>query len=289
MENKSIKYLLPAQTTDMGGFPVKQPLPTQKVQQLDPFLLLHHARTKYSDRRPAKQQGVGPHPHRGFSPVTFVVEGAVHHRDSWGHDQVAKAGEVQWMHAGAGLVHSERPSQELVEGNRWQEIIQLWINSPAERKMVPPSYHYLSEVIMPKLASTDGKVSSKLIAGDYGGQKGPVPTQSDLLVLWGSGTAGGSETFQIPEAYNSMLYLIRGGATLKGYGLLEAEHLAIFEEAGSTVELSLNADAQFLLLCGKPLNEKVTQSGPFVMNTQTEVLEAMRDYQMGKMGVLVEE
>ena len=142
---------------------------------------------------------------------------------------------------------------------------------------------------MPFLSSTDGKVASKLIAGEFRDKKGPVPTQSDLLVLWGSGIAGGSEAFQIPEDYNSMLYLIKGSGSVKGYGLVEAEHLAIFDEAGDMVELSLNADSQFLLLCGKPLNEKVTQSGPFVMNTQTEVLEAMRDYQMGKMGVLVEE
>jgi len=289
MKNKAVKYLLPSITIDMGGFPVKQPLPTQKVQQLDPFLLLHHARTKYSDRRPAKQQGVGPHPHRGFSPVTFVVEGAVHHRDSWGHDQVAKAGEVQWMHAGAGLVHSERPSQELVEGSRWQEIIQLWINSPAANKMLPPSYHYLSKEIMPLLSSTDGLVKSKLIAGAYKEQQGPVPTQSDLLVLWGQGQTGGMEQFQIPSGYNSMLYLIKGSGSIGGYGLLEAEHLAIFDQAEGEVSLNFTQESQFLLLAGRPLNEKVTQSGPFVMNTQTEVLEAMRDYQMGKMGVLVEE
>lgn len=289
MENKTVKYLLPAQIIDMGGFPVKQPLPTQKVQQLDPFLLLHHARTKYSDRRPAKQQGVGPHPHRGFSPVTFVIEGEVHHRDSWGNDQVAGEGEVQWMHAGAGLVHSERPSQALVEGSRWQEIIQLWVNSPAESKMIPPSYHYLSDEILPKITSDDAKVVSKLIAGTYRDAQGPVPTQSDLLMLWGQGTVGGGERFEIPEGYNSMLYLIKGRISLKGYGLVEAEHLVVFDHANGGVELTLNEDAQFLLLCGRPLNEKVAQSGPFVMNTQTEVLEAMRDYQMGKMGILVEE
>ena len=118
-ELKKVSHLLPAQNMDMGGFPIKQALPTQKVQQFDPFLLLHHARTRYSSRKPARIQGVGPHPHRGFSPVTFVIEGAVHHRDSRGNSQVAKAGEVQWMHAGMGIIHSERPSKELVDNREY--------------------------------------------------------------------------------------------------------------------------------------------------------------------------
>ena len=113
--NKSVKAVLPATEIDMGGFPVKQALPKQQFAQLDPFLLVHHGHGKYSNRRPAKQQGIGPHPHRGFSPVTFVIEGAVHHRDSRGNSQVAKQGEVQWMNAGAGIIHSERPSEEIAD------------------------------------------------------------------------------------------------------------------------------------------------------------------------------
>jgi len=114
---KSVKYLLPASTINMGGIRVKQALPTQKVQQLDPCLLLHHAKAKYSSRSSAKQQGVGPHPHRGFAPVTFVIEGEVQHRDSWGNNQIAKKGEVQWMYSGAGIVHSERPTQALADSS----------------------------------------------------------------------------------------------------------------------------------------------------------------------------
>ena len=287
--HKQVTNLLPSVTIDMGGFPVKQPMPTQKIQQVDPFLLLHHARTKYSDRRPARAQGVGPHPHRGFSPVTFVIEGEVHHRDSWGNNQIAKQGEIQWMHAGAGIVHSERPSEALVARSGHQEIVQLWINSPASSKMKPPEYYYVSNSIMRTFSSEDKKITNKLIAGDYGSYKGNIIPQSNLLVMWSEGEKDGSQKLTIPKGFNSMLYLIKGDISIKGYGLVEKEHLAVFDQEEGIIEVSFKEKGQFLLMCGKPIDEKLTQNGPYVMNTQTEVLEAMRDYQMGKMGILIEE
>ncbi|RKS53050.1 hypothetical protein BC962_1296 [Gillisia mitskevichiae] len=286
---KKVKYILPAEKIDMDGFPVKQALPTHKIQQVDPFLLLHHATVKFNKNRPAKHQGVGPHPHRGFSPVTFIIEGEVRHRDSWNHDQVAKAGEVQWMHAGAGIVHSERPSEEVVQATGKQEIIQLWINSPSSAKLQPPEYTYLSIETIPVLISEDEKIKTKLIAGNYNQQRGKVIPKSELLVLWGNGQEGGIENYLIPQDFNCMLYLIKGSINIKGYGLVEAEQLVVFGINGDSIEVTLKHDSQFLILSGKPLDEKVTQHGPYVMNTQTEVLEAMRDYQMGKMGILIED
>ncbi len=286
---KKVKYVLPAEQIDMDGFPVKQPLPTQKVQQVDPFLLLHHATVKFNKNRPAKHQGVGPHPHRGFSPVTFIIQGEVRHRDSWGNDQVAKAGEVQWMHAGAGIVHSERPSEEMVQASEKQEIVQLWINSPGSAKMQPPEYTYLSLDAMLVVTSEDEKIQTKIIAGNYDQKKGKVIPKSELLVLWGNGQEGGTENYMIPSDYNCTLYLIKGSLTIKGFGLVEAEQLIVFGLNGNAIDLSLKQDSQFLILSGKPLDEKVTQHGPYVMNTQTEVLEAMRDYKMGKMGILIED
>ncbi len=280
---------LPAITIDMGGFPVKQAFPTQKVPNLDPFLLLHHAHTKYSNRRPARSQGVGPHPHRGFSPVTFVIEGEVHHRDSFGNNQIAKEGEVQWIHAGAGIVHSERPSQALVEGKRKQEIIQLWINTPAAKKMIPPSYHYVPETQMTVFPSEDGKIENKLIAGTYKKHQGKIEGQSELLMLWGKGQTGGEQVLTVPNAYQSMLYAIHGNIRIKGHGVIDKEHLIVLEPKGGHVEMEFTGPGQFLLLSGKPIEEKIEQYGPYVMNSQTELLEAMRDYQMGKMGILIEE
>lgn len=286
---KQVKYLLPATEIDMGGFPVKQALPTQKVQQWDPFLLLHHAKAKYSKHRLAKHQGVGPHPHRGFSPVTFVIEGEVQHRDSWGNNQIAKEGEVQWMHAGAGIVHSERPTDALIKKQGRQEIVQLWINSPAAKKMIPPTYSYVSNEVMSVFCSEDQKITNKLIAGNYGELRGKVVPQSELLVIWGQGEQGGTQQLSIPKGFSSMLYLIKGKITLKGFGLIEGENLAVFGHEGDVIDLTFKENGQFILLCGKPIDEVVTQSGPYVMNTQTEILEAMRDYQMGKFGILIEE
>lgn len=288
-EFKGVKYLLPATKVDMGGFPVKQALPTQKVGQVDPFLLLHHATAKFNINKQARHQGIGPHPHRGFSPVTFIIEGEVRHRDSWGNDQVAKSGEVQWMHAGAGIVHSERPTDALVAENGKQEIIQLWINSPSIRKMQPPVYTYLSIEDMPVFLSADTKISNKLVAGNYSGKKSKLIAQSELLILWGKAQTGGVQTLNIPPGFSAMIYLINGAMNLKGFGIIDKENLAVLDEKGEQIEMSFSEDSQFLLLSGKPINKKVTQQGPFVMNTQTEILEAMRDYKMGKMGILIED
>ncbi|HAA12417.1 MAG TPA: pirin family protein [Cytophagales bacterium] len=289
MALKKVARQMPVFEIDMGGIPVKQALPTQRVEQIDPFLLLHHGKFDPMQDRPARQQGVGPHPHRGFSPVTFVIQGEVHHQDSRGNSQVAKAGDVQWMHAGMGIIHSERPTEASIEAGELQEIIQLWINSPGAKKMLPPDYQHVPREEMPVFASEDGLLASRLIAGEYAGKQGPIRTQSDLLVHWGEGKAGGTIQYTIPEGFNTTLYLVKGRLRVEGTGLVEPETLLLFDQAGDTISLEAKSDAQFLLLSGRPLEEKVVQQGPFVMNSETQIMEAMRDYQMGKMGFLVEE
>lgn len=286
---KAVKYLIPAYDINMGGVMLKQALPTNNVPNVDPFLLLHHADLKFSEYAKAIKQGVGPHPHRGFSPVTFVIDGEVHHRDSRGNNQIAKKGEVQWMHAGAGIIHSERPSKELVAKNGRQEIIQLWINSPADRKMVQPRYQYLVEEDTPVFLSDDQQIKSKLIAGNYKDQRGKIVTESELLVIWGTADENGKETYTIDEKMSTMLYVVKGEVKIDGYGMVEKKSLVIFENSGHEIGLSSKPNTQFLLLAGVPINEKIVQQGPFVMNTETQILEAHRDYQMGKMGILIEE
>jgi redox-sensitive bicupin YhaK (pirin superfamily) len=289
MDTKKVWKTLPAQMIDMGGFPVKQALPTQNVPNVDPFLLLHHGQIKPIFKRPAKIQGVGPHPHRGFSPVTFVIEGEVHHRDSRGNSQIAKAGEVQWMHAGAGIIHSERPSDNIIENKISQEIVQLWINSPASAKMKEPEYLHVKEADFPLIPIEDGLSDIKLVSGEYGGLKGKVKGQSELLVTWGKTKTGGNVNFDTPKGYNASLYIIRGDVRIEGHGVVDPESLVVFEMGGSSISFEAKSDAQYLLLAGKPIEEKIVQQGPFVMNTETQILEAMRDYQMGKMGILIEE
>lgn len=291
---KKVKYVLPATMIDMGGFPVKQAIPTQKVAQLDPFLLLHHAKVKPLRHQKATAQGIGPHPHRGFSPVTFVIQGEIHHRDSRGNNQIAKVGDVQWLHAGMGIIHSERPTEEVISSHGQQEIIQLWINSPADRKMKIPEYQYLPTATMPYFHSNDHKIRNKLIAGDYNKQEGKINTESPMLIIWGEAVTDGTQSITVPERYNSMLYLVKGQMRIKGYGPVEAEHLVIFDSINSElgeaeITMSFSQESVFLLLCGAPINEPVVQQGPFVMNTQTEIMQAMRDYQLGKMGILIED
>ncbi len=287
--HKKVKYLLPASDVNMGDVVVKQPLPTQHVQQIDPFLLLHHAKFSFTELAPAIQQGLGPHPHRGFTPVSFVIKGEVHHRDSRGNNQIAKAGEVQWMHAGAGIIHSERPSQDLVEENGMHEIIQLWINSPADKKMQQPKYQYIEEKNIPVLESEDKLVKNKLIAGNYKELRGKIQTESELLILWSKAKSGGIQTYTINEKFNTSIYIISGELKVKGFGKVEEESLVFFENKNTDIEITANADSEFLILAGVPIGEKVVQQGPFVMNTETQILEAMRDYRMGKMGLLIEE
>lgn len=293
--SKKVKYLIPAVNVNMGGIIIKQAIPTQKVDQVDPFLLLHHGQFSFRDHSPAKHQGIGPHPHRGFSPVTFVIDGEIHHQDSRGNNQIAKKGEVQWMHAGAGIIHSERPSQQLVDKNGRQEIIQLWINSPAEKKMTPPKYQYYGEDKMTIIKSEDGSITSKLIAGTYHDFRSSIQTESELLILWATATSEGQTHYEIPNDFNAMIYVISGELKVDGYGLVEKQNLIVFDTSDSRINVSVpppsdsNNETQFLVLAGAPINEKVVQQGPFVMNSETEILEAMRDYQMGKMGILIEE
>lgn len=286
---RKVRFLIPAYDIDMGGIALKQALPTNNVEQVDPFLLLHHAKFTYTSDAPALHQGIGPHPHRGFSPVTFVVEGEVHHRDSRGNNQVARKGEIQWINAGAGIIHSERPSQKLAEINGKQELIQLWINTPAAKKMQEPLYQYLPEKSIPVFNSADQLIKNKMVAGHYNGLHGKIKTETDLLIIWGDAENAGTQTYTVPELLNAMLYVIRGNIRISGYGKVEEKSLAVFDNSGDEVEISATTDTQFLLLAGMPIDEKVVQQGPFVMNTTTQILEAMRDYRMGKMGILIEE
>lgn len=289
MMNKAIKCVIPAINLNMEGVIVKQTIPSADIKQVDPFLLLHHGKFKFRGHTPARQQGIGPHPHRGFSPVTFVIEGEVHHRDSRGNNQIAKAGEVQWIHAGAGIIHSERPSSQLVAREGTQEIVQLWINSPSNKKMQIPTYQFLGQGDIPVFRSDNDKIIHKLIAGNYAGLQGKIKTESELLIIWSIADSPGRQTFSVPRQFKSMIYVVRGNLNLHHHGPVDKQKLVVFEENEGNIEVTADSNTQFLLLAGKPIDEKVVRQGPFVMNSETQILEAMRDYQMGKMGVLIEE
>lgn len=287
MKNRSVARLLYADTIDMGGMPVRQPFPTQQVEQIDPFLLLHHHKTKMPEGVIPHKTGVDPHPHRGFSPVTFVFQGGVHHRDSRGNNSIVCAGGTQWMNAGRGIVHSERPPKDIMERGGVQEIIQLWINTPAAHKMDQPEYLPLLAENTPEVTGEGVKV--QVIAGEFEGIKGPVKTLSPVLALRLQLQEGASYTFRIPSDYNAFLYLLDGALQVAGFGLVDGLHQVVFNQDGESITVTAKKDTRSLLMAGKPLQEPVVASGPYVMNNQTEIMQAMRDYQMGKFGILIED
>ena len=286
--NRKVKRVLFAEKVDMGGFPVRQPFPTQQVDYIDPFLLLHHAEVKFSANRDPKTMGVGPHPHRGFSPVTFVFKGGVHHRDSRGNDSIIYEGGTQWMNAGMGIIHSERPPDNIQEVGGKQEIIQLWVNTSSSHKMDEPAYFGLSHKDTPFIRKSD-KEEIQLVAGNYENMLGPITTQTEVVAIRATFTKGGHFDFTLPKYHNAYLYALDGQVRLKGHGVMDGLHLAQFEPGEGEIAVEALEDTRFILMSGAPLNEEVASHGPFVMNNQTEILEAMRDYQMGKMGFLVEE
>jgi redox-sensitive bicupin YhaK (pirin superfamily) len=289
MKTRTVSHLLYAEPFDMGGMPIRQPFPTQQVEQIDPFLLLHHADLKVPTHLPPDDAGVGPHPHRGFSPVTFIFKGGVHHRDSRGNDSVIYAGGAQWMNAGMGMIHSERPPYDIHERGGRQEIIQLWINTPSQHKMDQPQYFPLSAEEAPHKISEDGRVNLRIFSGELAGIKGPIPSHTEVNAGTIEFKAGGKISVPLPTDHNAFLYLLDGKITLSGYGLVEGHNAVVLKKDGEGVEIEALEDTRVLLMSGKPLDEEVVHHGPFVMNNQTQILEAMRDYQMGKMGVLIEE
>lgn len=287
--NRSIKSILYAQPMDMGGFPIRQPFPSGKAEQIDPFLLLHHADLKVPEHVDVLHAGVGPHPHRGFSPVSFILKGGVHHRDSRGNNSVIYAGGTQWMNAGMGMIHSERPPKDIHELGGRQELIQLWVNTPAKHKMDTPSYQPLTAEETPVLHSTDGLTKLNIVAGELDGVKGPIHTLSAVNTFTAEMKKGAKYYFSIPTAHNAFIYLMQGKLQVTGDGEVEAKYVAVFNKDGDGFELEALEDSHLFIGTGEPLNEPVASHGPFVMNNQTELMEAFRDYQMGKMGVLIEE
>jgi len=289
MKNRRVSQLLYAHETMMGDMPIRQPFPTERVEQIDPFLLLHHANVEARDYVDPDDDGVGPHPHRGFSPVTFIFQGGVHHRDSRGNDSTVYAGGAQWMNAGRGIIHSERPPLDIHEIGGRQEIIQLWINTPAANKMDQPAYFPLQASEVAEQTFDGRKVTLRVFAGNVLGLSGKIKPQTPVNAATLTVRKGGRIELPLPAAHNAFIYLLDGKLKVDGFGLVEANHAVLFDNDGEGITIEGLDDTRVLLLSAEPLNEKVVKQGPFVMNTQTQILEAMRDYQMGRMGVLIEE
>lgn len=286
---KQVKQILYAHPYDMGGMPIRQPFPTNRVDQIGPFILLHHLNVKVPTHIPPRQAGVGPHPHRGFSPVSFIFQGGVHHRDSRGNNSVIEAGGTQWMNAGMGIIHSERPPENIHELGGVQELIQLWINTPAKFKMQEPKYFPLAKENTPVFKTTSDDAELYIISGELKGIKGPIPSQSPLNAATLYMKAGAKIDLQVPMNHHSLIYILSGNIKLDGFGMVEPLNAVEFEMDGTDIHIEALEEARILFLTGEEIPEKKVAQGPFVMNSETEIMEAYRDYQMGKMGILIEE
>ncbi len=285
MSQKSIRKVIPSQKVNMGGHIIDQPLPNSYMDQLDPFLLIHHAKWHYYGDQKSRDLGVGGHPHRGFSPVTFVFEGDVRHQDSFGNDVIVEAGGTQWMHAGKGITHSERPSPKLAQEGGVQEFIQFWVNTPSKYKMEPAYYLPLKQEDTPHISHDDYDLY--VVAGSYKGHQGPAKTFSPMTLLRGEIRSEGHLDINLPIDYNTLIYILNGQVEINDT-TVQPKDLVWFNNDGEDMLLKAKSDARFIILSGAPISEEVTSYGPFVMNTQTEILEAIRDSQVGKMGVLIE-
>lgn len=271
---RTIREVRRGRREDVEDLVTRQAIPNDGMRQLDPFLLLnHHGPQVFGPGNSGLP--FGPHPHRGFETVTFIVEGSLVHRDSKGHESAIVEGGVQWMTAGGGIEHAEVSSAEFMEKGGALDILQLWINLPKRLKMTPAKYTGLQKDAIPSVQRDGATVN--VIAGTFGGVRGPIDSLTDVFMTTVALTAGSRVTLPAPRDREVLLYVVRGSLTAAG-----EYHLVELNDDGDEVELVATSDALVIFGHAAPLHEPVVSYGPFVMNTQQEIVEAIRDYQAGK-------
>jgi len=282
MTIRSVAQLIHATPQIEGeGMIVTRPFPTARLDHLDPFLLLD--RMGPVAHGPGEAKGAPDHPHRGFETVTYVLEGAIEHEDSQGNRGRIGPGDVQWMTAGSGVIHSELPSEELRRDGGRVHGFQLWVNLPRKDKMMKPRYQELRAAEIPRATSEDGKVSVTVIAGDSLGTRATIDTRTPIIYLHVRLALGARFTQPVPDTYNAFAFVVSGEATFNDRAARENDAV-LFERNGDTVAMSSEHGAELLLIAGVPLHEPVARYGPFVMNTVGEIRQAMLDYQSGRFG-----
>lgn len=273
------------ETFEGAGFLVRRPFPQASFSDFDPFLLLDEMGPM--DLGPGQAKGAPDHPHRGFETVTYMLSGEMQHKDSRGHAGRLTPGDVQWMTAGAGVVHSEMPSAEFTRTGGRMHGFQLWVNLPKRDKMMKPRYQEIPGSQIPKATSADGLVSVSVIAGEAMGQKAVIETRTPIIYLHYSIKPGGVATQKVSSTYNTFAYIVDGD------GLFGAERepakdgqMVLFAQDGDEVRIENtgNATLDILLIGGMALNEPIARYGPFVMNTESEIRQAFEDYRLGRMG-----
>ncbi len=252
-------------------------------RDLSPFLLLDYAGPHKFD--PATTpRGVGQHPHRGFETVTIVYEGEVEHRDSTGAGGKIGPGDVQWMTAASGILHEEFHSHEFTRTGGTLEMVQLWVNLPAKDKLAAPGYQTLLDAEIPSVALADEAGRVRVIAGEFDGHRGPARTFTAMDVWDVRLNAGKATTFSLPEGRTLALVVLKGTVLVNGSAVTREAQMVMLARDGREVTLEANTDATVLLLSGEPIDEPIAGYGPFVMNTQEEISQAIVDFNSGKFG-----
>jgi hypothetical protein len=285
MKIRSVKDVTPAVATFEGaGFLVHRPFPSPSLDHLDPFLLLDEMGP--SDLGPGEAKGAPDHPHRGFETVTYLLSGAMQHKDSQGNRGQLRPGDVQWMTAGSGVVHSEMPEPSFAASGGRMHGFQLWVNLPARDKMTKPRYQEIPAAGIPVGKSDDGKVTARVIAGEALGARAVIETRTPIFYLDCELAPGASLDQPAPTQYNVFAYVVEGdgafGSNRRSARMHEMVQFAVDGDAVRIVAAP-RSTLRVLVIGGVPLNEPVARYGPFVMNTRAELVEAFEDYQAGRL------
>jgi redox-sensitive bicupin YhaK (pirin superfamily) len=266
------------------GFPMRSLFNYSGLgRRLSPFLLLDHAPpTRFEPA--ARPRGVGQHPHRGFETVTIVYQGEVAHRDSTGAGGTIGPGDVQWMTAGAGILHEELHSEAFTQRGGTIEMVQLWVNLPAADKMTAPGYQTILDAQIPVVELPDGAGRVRVIAGEFDGHSGPARSYTPMDVLDMRISQGASARMPTHDGHTLALVVLHGTVLVNGSDIAREGQLVHLERAGSGVEIEANSDASVLWLSGEPIDEPVVGHGPFVMNSQVEIAQAIDDFNSGRFG-----
>jgi len=277
------------ETLEGAGFLVRRPFPKATFSDFDPFLLLDEMGPM--EVPPGEAKGAPDHPHRGFETVTYMLSGDMEHKDSRGHAGRLRPGDVQWMTAGAGVIHAEMPAAEFARTGGRMHGFQLWVNLPQRDKMMNPRYQEIPASQIPKATSADGLVKVSVIAGEAMGAKAVIETRTPIIYLHYRIKPGGAATAKVPRAYNAFAYIIEGDGLFGAEGERAGDgQMVLFAQDGDEVRIENPADAkatlEILFIGGVPLNEPIARYGPFVMNTEGEIRQAIDDYREGRMGAI---
>jgi len=284
-----MKKLMSVQGNDRGhwvgdGFPVRTLFFYQDLgKEMSPFLMLDFAGPKQFPAT-TERKGVGSHPHRGFETVTCVYEGEVEHKDSTGQGGVIGPGEVQWMTAGAGILHEEFHSAAFARSGGVLQMIQLWVNLPAKDKMTSPGYQPILRQQILELALADGSGTARVIAGSFGGETGPARTFTPMQVVDLKLKKGASLTIPVPAGWSTGLVVLHGAVQAQDGAVATDAQMLMYEHVGQDIAVHVLEDTVALLLCGEPIEEPIFGHGPFVMNTKAEIVQAIEDFNGGRFG-----